>query len=124
MAEKAMVLFSGGVDSTTCLGLAMERFGRENVIALSIVYGQKHEKEVESARKILEYYGIKGLELDLTPIFAHSDCSLFLFRPVKRAKRRAGDYLCTLSKRAFSCFRGQHGALHGMQPYLLWSPWG
>ena len=76
MAEKAMVLFSGGVDSTTCLGLAMERFGRENVIALSIVYGQKHEKEVESARKILEYYGIKGLELDLTPIFAHSDCSL------------------------------------------------
>lgn len=62
MAEKAMVLFSGGVDSTTCLGLAMERFGRENVIALSIVYGQKHEKEVESARKILEYYGIKGLE--------------------------------------------------------------
>ena len=31
MAEKAMVLFSGGVDSTTCLGLAIEKFGKENV---------------------------------------------------------------------------------------------
>ena len=43
---KAMVLLSGGIDSTTCLGMAVERFGRENVIALSISYGQKHEKEV------------------------------------------------------------------------------
>lgn len=76
MSEKAMVLFSGGVDSTTCLGLAIERFGKENVIPLSIVYGQKHEKEVEAARKVLEHYGLKGMELDLTPIFAYSDCSL------------------------------------------------
>lgn len=53
MAEKAMVLFSGGVDSTTCLGLAIEKFGKENVIPLSIHYGQKHDKEVEAARKIL-----------------------------------------------------------------------
>lgn len=76
MSEKAMVLFSGGVDSTTCLGLAIERFGKENVIPLSITYGQKHVKEVEAAKKVLEYYGLKGTELDLTPIFAYSDCSL------------------------------------------------
>lgn len=76
MSEKAMVLFSGGVDSTTCLGLALERFGRENVIPLSIIYGQKHAKEVEAAKRVLEYYGIEGKELDLTPIFAYSDCSL------------------------------------------------
>lgn len=76
MAEKAMVLFSGGVDSTTCLGLAIERFGKENVIPLSIVYGQKHVKEVEAAKKVLSYYGLEGMELDLTPIFAYSDCSL------------------------------------------------
>lgn len=49
MAEKAMVLFSGGVDSTTCLALAIERFGKENVIPLSISYGQKHEKRIRSS---------------------------------------------------------------------------
>ena len=29
MAQKAMVLFSGGVDSTTCLGLAIEKYGKK-----------------------------------------------------------------------------------------------
>ena len=57
--SKAMVLFSGGVDSTTCLGLAIEKYGKENVIALSISYGQKHKKEVEAARSIAAYYGIE-----------------------------------------------------------------
>ena len=37
---KAMVLCSGGVDSTTCLGMAVDKYGAENVIALSIYYGQ------------------------------------------------------------------------------------
>ena len=45
---KAMVLFSGGIDSTTCLGMAVEKYGSENVIALSIAYGQKHTKEIEA----------------------------------------------------------------------------
>lgn len=76
MSEKAMVLFSGGVDSTTCLGLAIEKFGKENVIPLSIHYGQKHDKEVQAAEKILEYYGIEGMEMDLSPVFAYSNCSL------------------------------------------------
>ena len=43
-SAKAMVLFSGGVDSTTCLALAIEKYGKENVIPVSIVYGQKHTK--------------------------------------------------------------------------------
>ena len=71
-----MVLCSGGVDSTTCLALAIEKYGRENVSALSIYYGQKHVKEIEAAKKVLEYYGVEGTSLDLTPVFAYSDCSL------------------------------------------------
>ena len=52
---KAMVLFSGGIDSTTCLGMAVEKYGPENVIALSIAYGQKHTKEIEASDKIVKY---------------------------------------------------------------------
>ena len=39
---KALVLFSGGIDSTTALALAIDKHGKDNVIALSISYGQKH----------------------------------------------------------------------------------
>lgn len=73
---KAMVLLSGGIDSATCLGIAMERYGIENVIALSIFYGQKHEKEMRASKEVAEYYGVEQLKLDLTKIFQYSNCSL------------------------------------------------
>lgn len=73
---KAMVLFSGGIDSTTCLAAAIDKYGRENVIALSISYGQKHSKEMESAKKISGHYGVEHISLDLSLIFKYSDCSL------------------------------------------------
>ena len=73
---KALVLFSGGIDSTTCLGLAISKYGQENVIALSITYGQKHTKEIEAANAIVQYYGIEKIDLDLSLIFRFSDCSL------------------------------------------------
>lgn len=73
---KALVLCSGGLDSTTCLALAIERYGKENVLALAISYGQKHTKELASARAVAAYYGIPLLELDLAKIFAGSDCTL------------------------------------------------
>ena len=41
---KALVLSSGGVDSTTCVALAVSEYGKENVVSLSITYGQKHDK--------------------------------------------------------------------------------
>ncbi len=73
---KALVLVSGGVDSTTCLGMAVKKYGRENVIALSIFYGQKHEKEIEASRKVAAWYQVEHLYLDLEKIFQYSDCSL------------------------------------------------
>ena len=73
---KAMVLLSGGIDSATCLGMAVERYGKENVTALSIFYGQKHEKEITASEKLAEYYGVEQLKLDLTKIFQYSNCSL------------------------------------------------
>lgn len=73
---KAMILFSGGIDSTTCLGMAIEKYGKENVVALSIAYGQKHEKEIQASDAVAEYYGIEHLRLDLSKIFEYSNCSL------------------------------------------------
>ncbi|MCD7886442.1 MAG: 7-cyano-7-deazaguanine synthase QueC [Clostridiales bacterium] len=73
---KALVLSSGGVGSTTALALAVEQYGRENVVALSISYGQKHDKEISSAKAVAKYYGVEQLFLDLTDIFQYSDCSL------------------------------------------------
>ena len=48
--EKALVVFSGGQDSTTCLFWAKSKFRK--VYALSFLYGQKHREEVEIARRI------------------------------------------------------------------------
>lgn len=73
---RALVLFSGGVDSSTCLALAVKKFGGENVTALSISYGQKHVKEIEASDKIADFYGVEHVYLDLTPIFKYSDSSL------------------------------------------------
>ena len=74
--KKALVLNSGGVDSTTCVGLAVERFGAENVSTLSVYYGQKHNKELECAKKIADYYGVKHYEVDLSNIMQFSNCPL------------------------------------------------
>jgi 7-cyano-7-deazaguanine synthase len=73
---KALVLISGGVDSTTCLGLAISKYGKDEVLGLSISYGQKHTKEVEAAQAVADYYGIEYMTLDLSTIFANSNCSL------------------------------------------------
>ena len=73
---KALVLTSGGVDSATCLALAVKTYGAEEVLALAVYYGQKHKKELEYSEKIADYYHVKFQTLDLSVIFADSDCSL------------------------------------------------
>lgn len=60
--EKALVVFSGGQDSTTCLFWAKKHF--KEVIALSFAYGQRHANEVETARGIAEDAGVEWHCLD------------------------------------------------------------
>lgn len=73
---KALVLFSGGLDSTTSLAIAIDKYGKDNVVALSISYGQKHIKEIEASNNIAKYYGVEHIYLDLSKIFDYSNCSL------------------------------------------------
>ncbi|WP_107928726.1 7-cyano-7-deazaguanine synthase QueC [Neisseria animaloris] len=64
--EKALVVFSGGQDSTTCLIQAVQTYGRENVQAITFQYGQRHAIELERARWIAEDLGIAQTVLDLS----------------------------------------------------------
>jgi len=73
---KALVLLSGGIDSTTCLALAVSKYTTKNVIALSITYGQKHNKELQKAMEVAKYYNIEHYTLNLEEIFKFSNCSL------------------------------------------------
>ena len=75
---KALVLNSGGVDSTTCVGIAVDKYGKDNVITASLYYGQKHDKELECAKKVAEYYGVGHIEEDISNImkYASNVCSL------------------------------------------------
>lgn len=61
--ETALVVFSGGQDSTTCLFWAKREF--KEVCALSFRYGQKHAREVELARDIARRAGVAWEAMDL-----------------------------------------------------------
>ncbi len=71
----ALVVFSGGQDSTTCLYWARERF--ERVVALSFTYGQKHIDEVHLAEQLAREAGVEWHCIDLPFVGSlSSGCSL------------------------------------------------
>jgi 7-cyano-7-deazaguanine synthase len=58
VSDKAVVVLSGGQDSTTCLWWAIDRFGRANVRALTFDYGQRHRIELDCAASVAESAGV------------------------------------------------------------------
>ena len=56
--KKALVIFSGGQDSTTCLFQVIAEFGKENVEVVTFQYGQRHAMELEKGRNA--YLAEKG----------------------------------------------------------------
>lgn len=62
--NKALVIFSGGQDSTACLGWAMNRF--EEVEAITFIYRQKHSIEVEKSKNICEKLNVKQHIIDIS----------------------------------------------------------
>jgi len=61
---KSLVIFSGGQDSTTCLGYAIKKY--DEVEAITFIYGQKHTIEVSQAKKICEKLNIKQHIIDIS----------------------------------------------------------
>ena len=72
--HSAVVLLSGGIDSTTCLAMAIDELGTNNVTALNMLYGQKHDREIQSAVAVAQYYGVPYYEMDLSAVMEYSDC--------------------------------------------------
>lgn len=62
--EAAVVVFSGGQDSTTCLLWAMKRY--KEVIAVSFDYGQRHKAELDCAKEITEKLGVEWQVMDMS----------------------------------------------------------
>lgn len=73
---RALVLSSGGIDSTTCLALAVERFSTANVSTVSFFYGQRHRKELDAAQAVAERYGVAHYMLDIASVLRYSDNAL------------------------------------------------
>ena len=74
MNKKAVVLLGGRIDSTAYLTLAIEKYGKDSVVELSLRYGQKHEREIKSSQDVAQFYSIDHIERSLDSIYSFSDC--------------------------------------------------
>lgn len=88
--ETALVVFSGGQDSTTCLYWAKSQF--KEVHAISFIYGQKHVLEVELAKQLAEEAGVPLEVMDVSFISKLSTgCSLTDTSLEIEAEKKEGD---------------------------------
>ena len=76
MKKKAIVVHSGGMDSSLCLALAIKEFGKENVLSVSFTYNQRHSIELARATEISIHFGVDHVELDLSCLSKITDSAL------------------------------------------------
>ena len=65
MSDRALVVLSGGQDSTTCLYWAIDKFGQDAVSTITFDYGQRHRIEIECASKVAELAGVANTLLPI-----------------------------------------------------------
>jgi 7-cyano-7-deazaguanine synthase len=65
MKKKAIVVHSGGMDSSICLAAAVKEFGATNVLSLSFSYSQRHSVELERAKKIATQLAVDNIVIDI-----------------------------------------------------------
>ena len=132
--SKAVVLLSGGIDSTVCLADAVNRFnGPENVIALTLFYGQKHAKELESAKAVAGYFGVQHVIKNLVVYGAHADdaagnaypdCSVAFYTALSQAVYEGTGHKVQLFAPLISSFKKgivKKGLELGAPFHLTWS---
>ena len=85
--QNAIILTSGGLDSTTVLAMAKDQ--GYSLYCLSFDYGQRHRSELEAARKVVQFFNVKRhltLPIDLTAIGGSA-----LTADIKVPKKRSAD---------------------------------
>lgn len=65
MIERALVVLSGGQDSTTCLYWAIDKFGKDAVASITFDYGQRHRIELDCASEIAQRAGIPNARVPI-----------------------------------------------------------
>ncbi len=91
MKKKAVVLVSGGLDSTTCLAIAKKQ--GFDLYALTLFYGQRHKVELKAARKVAKAYHVKKhleLEVPLTSFGGSSLTDKKIHVPKSRSLKEMG----------------------------------
>ena len=73
--KKALVLLSGGLDSTTALYVAKEQ-GFDELYAITFEYGQKHDKEIKAAKAVAKAAGVKEHKFVKIMLNQWDGCSL------------------------------------------------
>jgi 7-cyano-7-deazaguanine synthase len=72
----AIVLHSGGMDSSICLYLAVKRFGKDRVLSLGFDYGQRHGAELAAAETIAGLVGVRRRVVKVPDVIGWEDSSL------------------------------------------------
>lgn len=75
---KAVVLLSGGLDSTVLLAAVRKMHPAHDVVALNLFYGQKHFKEIQCAQFQAQKYGVRLIDADMREVFTFSSNPLLL----------------------------------------------
>jgi 7-cyano-7-deazaguanine synthase len=76
MQKKALVVHSGGMDSSLCLALAVREFGAANVLSVSFDYDQRHHDESNRAQRICAAWKVDNVVLSLNCLSQITDNAL------------------------------------------------
>ncbi|OCG34650.1 7-cyano-7-deazaguanine synthase QueC [Gilliamella sp. Fer2-1] len=119
--RKALVIFSGGQDSTTCLLQAIADYGRENVETISFQYGQRHAIELEKAKWIVEDLGVKQTVVD-TSVIKQTTNNALIDDSQQITAAKEGDYPNTFvdgRNMLFLLLAGCHAKQHGISDIII-----
>ncbi len=71
-------LLSGGLDSATAFAKALKELSPSHSLALTVIYGQTHKREVESAKAIASFYKVPHVTVDLSNVYNEIESSALL----------------------------------------------